>query len=187
MHKEQESRLRLLGLIDSGDAKLVSVVERHSILLGKLAHEVGLGNVLYGMEKPTSKILVATATASLTLTTSAQSIVGDGDSSKVRLLLPTPGDWLIEAACDLGQTGANSPGNLTATLYVDDSGTPEDGSAVLTPKTNGDRATVAQRWKVTTTATNTPVELKANMSTAGGNAAARTDHTRLTAVGGGTY
>ena len=129
------------------------------------------------------EILIASATASLTLTTSFQSIVGDGDSSKVRLLLPTPGDWLIEAIIDFVQNGASSPGALQGELYVNDSGSPESGQVLYQPSQNPDRATVTQSWKVTTTAADTPVELKAKMETGGGNALATTTHTRLTATG----
>lgn len=126
------------------------------------------------------QILVASATANLTLTTTAQSITGDGDSSKVRLLLPTPGDWLIEAACDF-TVAATDPEDLIGELFVNDSGTPEAGDAVLHVE-NAERATVAQRWKVTTTAADTPVELKARKSAAGGTAYSYT-HTRITATG----
>ncbi|MCH8919653.1 MAG: hypothetical protein IIA23_02990, partial [Chloroflexi bacterium] len=129
------------------------------------------------------EILVASATSSLTLTTSFQSIVGDGDSTKVRLLLPTPGDWLIDAIIDFAQNGASSPGALQGELYVNDSGSPETGQVLYQPTTNPDRATVTHSWKITTTAANTPVELKAKMETAGGNALATTPHTRITATG----
>lgn len=128
-------------------------------------------------------ILAARATADLTLTTTLQSITGDGDSNKVRILLPTSGDWLIEATIDVGQNGANSPGALTAALFVNDSETYETGVAVFTPTANGQRATVAQRWQVTTTAADTPIELRAKMDTAGGNGILRSPHTALTATG----
>ncbi|KKK86295.1 hypothetical protein LCGC14_2764660, partial [marine sediment metagenome] len=98
-------------------------------------------------------ILQATATSALTLTTTAQSITGDGDSSKVRLLLPTPGDWLIGATCDFDVTAAGAS-VARGELYVNDSGTPEPGEA-LKYGIAVDRVTAAQRWKVTTTAVNT--------------------------------
>ncbi len=132
---------------------------------------------------PAAVILLARATSGLTLTTSFQSITGDGDSSKVRLLLPTPGDWLVEATIDFTQNGATSPGALQGQLYVNDSGTPESGQVLYQPTANPDRATVTQRWKVTTTAADTPVELKAKMETSGGNAIASSQHTLIVATG----
>ncbi len=126
-------------------------------------------------------ILIATATVDLTLTTTAQSITGDGDSSKVRLLLPTPGDWLIEATFDFNIT-ATDPDALLGELYVNDSGTPEPRIAVFWPATDLDRNITPQHWKVTTTAADTPVELKALKNNAGGTALAETN-TRLIATG----
>src|SRR3989337_2858583 len=46
-----------------------------------------------------AQLLFCRATAHLTLTITAQSIIGDGDSSKVRLILPTIGDWEVTATC----------------------------------------------------------------------------------------
>ncbi len=134
-----------------------------------------------------AQILLARATSGLTLTTSAQSIVGDGDSTKVRLLLPTIGDWLIEATCDFVQS-ATDVGDMYGELFVNDSGTPKSGVALLHVE-NVERATVPQRWKVTTTAANTPVELKARKQNAGGTGAVNATHTTLTAaigIGGGS-
>ncbi|KKM22483.1 hypothetical protein LCGC14_1624900 [marine sediment metagenome] len=48
-----------------------------------------------------------------------------------------------------------------------------------------DLATVTQHWKVTTTAVNTPVELKALKLAAGGTGLAKAVHTTLMATGGG--
>ncbi|KKL55084.1 hypothetical protein LCGC14_2258960, partial [marine sediment metagenome] len=79
-----------------------------------------------------AQILFARATSNLSLSTSAQSIVGDGDSSKVRLLLPTIGDWLIAAVCDLNLTVAGA-GISFGELFVNDSGTAETGVAVYIP------------------------------------------------------
>ncbi len=140
---------------------------------------------IQGAAPSVGEILVATATSSLTLTTTAQSITGDGDSGKVRLLLPTPGDWLIEVACDFDVTAAD-PNACVGDLFVNDSGTAEAGSAIYWPGSTANltgRATVAQRWKVTTTADDTPVELKARKTAAAGTAIARGTHTRLTATG----
>ncbi|MCH7998517.1 MAG: hypothetical protein IIA91_03425 [Chloroflexi bacterium] len=128
------------------------------------------------------EILVASATSTLTLTTSYQSIVGDGDSTKVRLLLPTPGDWLIEATFRFDR-GATNPGFMTGALFVNDSGTEEPADATFKGETSPEAATVPQRWKITTTAANTPVELKAKMENGGGNGTALTEHTRITATG----
>jgi hypothetical protein len=171
--------------VDNEGGILQAVVDRHSILLGKLIGELGLGNILYGIEDPTQKlqVLVATGTSDLTLSTSAQSIVGDGDDSKVRIILPLPGDWLIEATFDFNVT-ATDPDALIGELYLDDSGSPESRKAIFWPATALDRATVTQSWKVTTTAINVPVELKAYKNAAGGTALAETN-TRITAIGGG--
>ena len=127
------------------------------------------------------QILQASATATLTLTTSAQSIVGDGDSTKVRILLPTVGDWLIEATCQFVRGANPSPANMTGELFVNDSGSPESGQAVFRANVQNEIATVTQRWKVTTTAVNTPVELKAFMTGAGGNGTCSATNTRLVA------
>lgn len=129
------------------------------------------------------EILIATSTADLTLTTSYQSITGDGDSSKVRLLLPTPGDWLIEATCDLKQSGGTNPGGMEGALFLNDSGTAEPGTATFNPDAVQERATVPQQWKVTTTAEDVPIELKAKMELSGGNGLLRATNTRLTATG----
>lgn len=180
------TRLQLLGLVDSGEDLLRSIVDRHDILLGKLTREIGLGNVLYGIEDPTQKvqILVATATADLTLTQAAQSIIGDGDGSKVRIILPTVGDWLVEATCDFNMTAAGS-GISIGSLFVNDSGAAESARAYYIPDAAAsERATVVQRWKVTTTAINTPVELKAEKENSGGTALVQFNNTRLTAIGG---
>jgi len=128
----------------------------------------------------TGQLLQATATADLTLTTSAQSITGDGDAGKVRLLLPTPGDWSVAATCDFENT-VDDPAFLRGELFVNDSGTPETALATyrLAPAS---RATIGQRWKITTTAADTPVELKAR-KTGAGTAVCRATHTRLSASG----
>ncbi len=64
MAREKLSRLQLLGQADSPLGILVSAVERHDILLGKLAHEVGLGNILYGIESPDTDVDTHAASAS---------------------------------------------------------------------------------------------------------------------------
>src|SRR3990167_8989491 len=125
-------------------------------------------------------VLQARATSALTLSTTPTSIVGDGDSSKVRLLLNI-GTWSIIGTVDFTQTVAD-PDNLIGELYVNDSGTPETGTAVLASDAAVHRATVSQTWRVVITADNTPVELKASKSTAAGTAAANLTHTALTAV-----
>jgi len=127
------------------------------------------------------EILIATSTADLTLTTTAQSITGDGDSSKVRLLLPTPGDWLIEAVFDFVFDVAGATIAI-GQLYLNDSGSAESGTAAFAT-VDTDRATVAQHWKVTTTTANTPVELKALKVGNFGTLRAITPDTRLAATG----
>jgi hypothetical protein len=136
---------------------------------------------VHGELPSVGQILATRATASLTLTTSYQSITGDGDSSKVRLLLPTPGDWLVEATVDFEVTAAD-PNECIAALFVNDAGAPETGEVIF-GEGQVNRGTVAQRWKVTTTAANTPVELKARKYTDAGAANAKTQHTALTATG----
>jgi hypothetical protein len=133
---------------------------------------------IQGALPSTGELLEARATADLTLTTTAQSITGDGDSSKVRLLLPTAGDWLIESACDFHVT-VMDPESVIGQLHVNDSGTAESAKALLRASGVQDRSTITQRWKITTTAANVPVELKALKSAAAGTARARTTHTTL--------
>ncbi len=137
---------------------------------------------IQGAAPSTGSVLVATATSALTLTSTAQSIVGDGDSSKVRILLPTPGDWLIEATCDFHITTSAVNFSAIGELFVNDSGSAETGALIKEMQAK-DRATVAQRWKVTTTAADTPVELKARKDTSSGVARAEASQTRLTAIG----
>ena len=135
-----------------------------------------------------AQLLFCRATANLTLTITAQSIIGDGDSSKVRLILPTIGDWEVKATCDLEATVAGA-GLLIGDLFVNDSATPETGQVLYSPSNVNERSTPGQRWKVTTTAVNTPVELKARKSIDGGAAVAGATHTTLAAaigIGGGT-
>lgn len=183
---DSRDRLKLLGLVDDKGGILQAVVDRHSILLGKLISELGLGNILYGIEDPAQKvqILLATATSTVTLTTSAQSITGDGDDSKVRLLLPTAGDWLVEATCDFRRDADPTPANMIGELYVNDSGSAESSVAISRHKTQNERATVGQRWKITSLVSNVPVELKVRMDGVGGNGRAHATHTRLTVIGG---
>ncbi len=135
---------------------------------------------IQGALPSTGELLLAAATSSLTLTTTAQSITGDGDSSKVRLLLPTPGDWLIELTCDFQVTSAGGT-TLVAELFVNDSGSAEPGQALM-DAADLDRGTHAQRWKVTTTAANTPVEIKARKTVAAGSVQVNATHTRMTAL-----
>lgn len=156
-------------------------------------------NELVGWNATTKKwepkaptILIARATSDLTLTTSDQSIVGDGDSTKVRLLVPTVGDWLVLATVDFEET-TGAAGDLRGSLYVDDSGSAETGKAVLNPPGGGAdptnaRATVSHYWVVTVTTADTPVELKALKQNAGGVAKANLNNTVLVAIGiaGGT-
>lgn len=139
----------------------------------------------------TGEVLFVRATSNLTLSTSFQSIVATGgDSTKLRILLPTIGEWLVSAVVDFAVT-ATDPDNLLAELYVDDSGTGETGQVVFgrTVGTITNRATVTQQWKVTTTAANTPIELKAKKVTDAGTAYAYATHTTLSAAigaGGGS-
>jgi hypothetical protein len=154
-----------------------AVTERHIHVLGK---HIGAANAL-----------LARATSNLTLTQSNQSITGDGDGSKVRLLIPSTGDWLIVAVVDFDETTAGA-GDLKASLFVNDSGSAETGIASLNPTggaTDDGRATVPQNWIVTVTAINTPVELKALKQNAGGVGIVTATNTTLVATrgsGGGT-
>lgn len=139
----------------------------------------------------TGEALLARSEASLTLTTTAQSITGDGDSSKVRLLLPTIGEWLVTAVVDFSVTVLD-PDNLYGYLYVNDGGSPETGEVTF-HLTSGaghvSRGTVAHQWVITTTAANTPIELKAKKKTNAGTATAHYPNTILSATigaGGGS-
>ena len=51
------------GLVGSDLEFVLAAQHKHSILLGKLAHEVGFGNVLFGIEDPTVPTDIATHTA----------------------------------------------------------------------------------------------------------------------------
>ncbi len=136
-----------------------------------------------------AQIKLSRATSNLTLSQSAQSIVGDGDGSKVRLVLPTIGDWEVKAFCDLDMAVAGS-GILFGELFVNDSGSAESGRVQYIPDAAAsERATVGQVWKVTVTAADTPVELKARKQNAGGTAYAYVTSTVLVAsigIGGGS-
>lgn len=134
-------------------------------------------------------ILKAKATANLTLTTAAQSITGDGDSGKVRLLLDA-GTWFITGTFDFRIT-VSGVDTCVGELFVNDSGTPEASQALLSSEP---RATVSQTWRVVITVNDTPVELKARKIAAGGTALCVATHTTIAAVaalppsggGGGT-
>lgn len=135
----------------------------------------------------TGEALFCRCTSSLTLTTSSQSITGDGNSSKVRLLLPTIGEWLVSTTCDF-HVGILGTGSAIGELFVSDGGSAETGAAIKEMVAT-DRATVNQQWKVTTTAANTPIELKARKDINDGSAQAITSHTTLSATigaGGGS-
>src|SRR3990172_8613326 len=125
------------------------------------------------------EVLQAESTVDLTLSTSFQSFTGTGDSSKVRLLLGV-GTWDVNAHCDFSVTGSGVGACLGA-LFVDDSGTEESEEAIYSPASTG-RITAGQSWKVTVTADNTPIELKAKKTVAGGTATALTAHTTLVAT-----
>lgn len=137
----------------------------------------------------TGELRFVRCTSNLTLTTSWQSIVATGgDSSKLRILLPTIGEWLVTATADLAR-GVNDPGVMTVGLFVADSGTEEDGNATYDASTSGERVVASQQWKIITTSANTAIELKAIMAGAGGNATLRSEHTTLSATigaGGGS-
>ncbi len=180
--EKQLERLRLLGLVGGADEDLRGLVERHSILLGKLAADPYIGSILLGMESARiGEVVIARATSNLTLSTSAQSIVGDGDSSKVRLILPTTGDWIVFATCDL-VISATGTGGLIGELFVDDSGSAKTGFVILDDKGNNIGGTISQHWKVTTTTGAIPVELKARKASAGGTGTAHQPHTVLAAI-----
>src|SRR3990167_3007786 len=74
-------------------------------------------------------VFKATATASLTLTTSAQSIIGNGNNANVRLLLDR-GTWSVKATCDF-YISAGGTDALIGRLCVNDSVTEETGGAIL--------------------------------------------------------
>ena len=125
------------------------------------------------------EVLQAESTVDLTLTTSFQSFTGTGDSSKVRLLLGV-GTWDVTTHCDFSVTVAGVGACLGA-LFVDDSGTEESEEAIYSPASTG-RITAGQSWKVTVTADNTPIEIKAKKTVAAGTATALTAHTTLVAL-----
>lgn len=179
--EERSERLRLLGLLSGAGEDLRSLVDRHSILLGKLAADPYIGSILFGMESANiGEIVVARSTSNLTLTQTAQSITGDGDSSKVRLILPTIGDWLVEATADF-IVDADDPGTLKAELFVGDSASGETG-LVLFKAVATMAGTFSQQWKVVTTSVKTPVELKGYKDNAGGTARMIASHTVLVAT-----
>lgn len=64
MAREKLSRLQLLSQADNPLGILASTLEKHGILLGKLIHEVGLGNILYGIESPDTDVATHAASAS---------------------------------------------------------------------------------------------------------------------------
>ncbi len=64
IHEKSTGRLRLLGMVGDGDNILQSVVDKHDILLGKLVGEVGLGNILYGIESPDTDVTTHAASVS---------------------------------------------------------------------------------------------------------------------------
>ena len=136
----------------------------------------------------TGEVLFVRSTSDLTLTTSYQSISATGgDSGNLRILLPTIGEHLVLATCDFDVTTGGAA-TAAGALYVDDSGSAETGTA-RQAMASVDRATVFQQWKVTTTAVNTPIELKAAKSADVGVAKAKSGNTTLAATigaGGGS-
>ena len=89
-------RLRVLGLAGGEFDLLQQEVQRHGILLGKLAHEVGLGNVLVGIEDPTLTIDIATHAA-----------LGDVHHAEIHVLATTgPHSGMLPWA-DLNKTGSS--------------------------------------------------------------------------------
>ena len=136
----------------------------------------------------TGDVLQARATSSRTLTTSYQTVIGDGDSNNVRLLLPTIGEWWVHLTIDIEIT-TTGVGDCWGALFVNDSGSPETGLAIFRAPDDPARGSPGQDWKITTTAANTPVELKVKKAVGAGAAAAKSGGTVLTAsigAGGGS-
>ena len=109
-------------------------------------------------------VFKATATASLTLTTSAQSIIGNGNNANVRLLLDR-GTWSVKATCDF-YISAGGTDALIGRLFVNDSVTEETGGAILYD-TDAVRASVTQTWRVVITTNDTPTTPNMPSSRAG--------------------
>lgn len=180
--EDRLEKLRALGLLGGEDDDIRSIVERHDILLGKLAADPIIGGILFGMESADiGVVLLARSSTNLVLTLSVQSIVGDGDNSKVRILLPSIGDWFVTASVGFHR-GSADPSNLIGELFLDDSGTAEKGVARARFSASQERVTGSQSWKVTVTSVDTPVELKARMTGAGGDGQALADDTLVIAI-----
>ena len=63
VQEKTRDRLQMLNMTGEPSNDFRSVLDRHDILLGKLTHEVGSGNVLYGIEDPTTSDDITTHAA----------------------------------------------------------------------------------------------------------------------------
>jgi len=121
-------------------------------------------------------IVFANATASLTLTTTFQTIVGTS------ITLPRAGKYLIQATFDLIGIGAGDTGaNLAGQLLVNGVAQPAQG-IFRAEFTAAARATVAQQWVYQAVTAGQTALLQAAKSSGTGTSIAGNPHTSISAL-----
>lgn len=108
------------GLVGSDLEFVLAVQHKHSILLGKLVHEVGSGNVLYGIEDPTLDTDLATHAALASVhhakyldTEAIVAVEGHGDAYNGSFLEPMTFVVTSNGTTITGTIDKNPSGDLT--------------------------------------------------------------------------
>ena len=112
---DSTTRLQLLGFEGNDGDALHAIVGRHDILLGKLINEVGLGNVLYGIEDPTLSDDIVTHAAIAAAHQALVTLSGTPD------YITLSGQDIIRALIDLAShvTGTLPAANIDAAIARD--------------------------------------------------------------------
>ena len=176
--EERSERLRRLGLIGGDVEDLRSLVDRHSILLGRLAADPFIGGILFGMESiNVGEVLIGVATFGLLFTTSHQDIPG------ATVTLPTSGTWAVTGVFDIQSIGTGDD-NQVATGVLDVDGTVKSQQAIYHLRGTAPirRATVSQMWSVVAVSPGVVLKLRARKLGGTGTSKANATHTNIVAT-----
>src|SRR3990167_615933 len=127
-----------------GSVTFATMDEVRALLASWMPRRAGKDNK-EGHRHAGGEVLQAEATVDLTLSTTAQSFTGTGDSSAVRLLL-SAGTWKVTGTFDFDCTVAGDIA-MIGELFVYDSASAEGEQAVKRSYSTTDRATVSQSWR----------------------------------------
>lgn len=176
--EDRLDKLRELGLLGGQQTTLEDIVNRHSILLGKLAGDPYIGNILMGFSGDNiGEILSATSTSPLTLTTSLQDIPG------ATITLSTSGVWAVTGVFDMQSEGAGDD-NFPAIggLDVDGDARSEQAVYILRATSPVRRASISQVWRVATTSPKVVLKLQAQKASGSGTSKIGSPGTTIVAI-----